>query len=628
MIRAQSLALYKNRPVLVLEVRDKIEILLEDESRLRVRDKDLVSLHPGPAKTIPAPAVGGDFQTARRVLADEPEAGLDWQALADLVFGASGPAEVLACWKEAAEGLSFRLVDGLPRPLGDEEAVREAERRARKLGEAAERSSFVERAKKARRKRGEAEPFLASDERYLEELEALALGRSAKSRLCSEMGIEESPESAHAFLLASGRWNETVNPHPSRSACPLTAPRLAIGPEEAGGQARVDLGGMVAWAIDNAWSKDPDDAIGWDGRSVWVHVSDPASAIVPDSPADKEALARGSTLYLPESISPMLSDEALERFGLGLSPRSSALSFRIEVAEDGSIAEVEVLPSIVGVTRTTYGEADLLLDPGEGQARDLAELGRVAELRRSRRAANGAVDIDIPEVRLRVEGLDRGQASITIEAVPETRSSSLVRELMLLAGEAAARWAFERSLPFPYYGQEAPAEGGETAAGTGLAAQFARRRLMRPGITGPTPSAHRGLGLPFYAQATSPLRRYQDLLGHMQIRAFLAGRPCLDSDEVGRRCALAQAASAATRQAERSSAAHWTLAWLVRNPGWEGEGIVVGAAGQGAWQVYIPSLGLETRMRLGRERALDSTLRLKALRIDLPSLDSSFDEVV
>jgi exoribonuclease-2 len=216
------------------------------------------------------------------------------------------------------------------------------------------------------------------------------------------------------------------------------------------------------------------------------------------------------------------------------------------------------------------------------------------------------------------------EGRVAIDSLPATRSSGIVRELMLLGGEALARWAFEKRIPFPFYSQEAPAEAGEAASGEGLSAQFARRRLMRGGITGPTPGAHRGLGLPFYAQATSPLRRYQDLLGHMQVRAFLEGRELLPTDEVMRRCALAQAASAATRTAERSSELHWTLAWLLQNPGWEGEGVIVGSF-QGSSQVYIPALGLETRMKLGSGRSLDEKLGLKVVRIDLPNLDSSFE---
>jgi exoribonuclease-2 len=421
---------------------------------------------------------------------------------------------------------------------------------------------------------------------------------------------------------------------------------------------RVDLTGMESWAIDNPWSKDPDDAIAWDGSSVWVHVADPASAILPDSDVDKEALARGSTLYLPELTAPMLPDEALRRYGLGLSRQkagsdsavsrpeqarktaqigelSPALSFRIDIADDGSITGVEACASTVRVRRCSYGEADRLVD--EGKAPVLAALAVLAARRRRRRVENGAVEIDIPEVRIAVEGAGSAR-EIRIESIPKNRSSGLVREMMLLAGEAAARWAFERDLAFPFYGQEAPSDMGPVALGelssegeAALSVQFARRRLMRAGMWGPSPSAHRGLGLPFYAQVTSPLRRYQDLLGHMQLRAFLAretgvARAPLDGDEVSRRCALAQAASAATRAAERASDQHWTLAYLARHSNWTGDAIVVGGAGPGAWQVYLPELGLETRLRLGPDRALDERISVRLVRADVAALESSFEE--
>ena len=639
MFAAQSLALYKNRPVLVLEVRDRIEIRLEDGSSLRVRDKDILPLHPGPATKLPEPAIGGDFDTARAMLAGEgtEAAPTPWLELAELVFGASGPAEVLACWRESVEGLRYRLVEGLPVAMSDAEVEREAGKRARKEGEAAERAAFAGRAKLARKGGGKngadsEAAFLPADERFLAEIEALALGKSAKCKIASEIGFAEEAQAATAFLLAVGRWDETVNPHPSRAGCALSAPRIELGPDLEDGVKRADLTGFEAWAIDNAWSKDPDDAIAWDGSSVWVHVADPAAVILPDSPVDREALARGTTLYLPELTAPMLPDETLERFGLGLGegpglgllPTSPALSFRIEVAEDGSIAAVEAMASRVRVRRASYGGADELVDAGK--APDLVALAEIARRRAARRVANGAIEIDIPEVRVHVVTEESGGKSISIDPVPEDRSSKLVREMMLLAGEAAARWAFERRLAFPYYSQEAPGEVGDAASGESLSSQFARRRLMRAGVSGPSPQAHRGLGLPFYAQATSPLRRYQDLLGHMQIRAVLAGRPPLDADEVGRRCALAQAASAATKQAERGSDLHWILAYLKRRPEWEGEAVLVGASGSGAWQAYIPSLGLETRLKLGPDRGLDERLRVRLARVDLAALDSSFEE--
>ncbi len=641
MIKAQSLALYKNRPVLVLEVRDRIEIRLDDASSLRVRDKDLVLLHDGPVKALPAAAPGGDFDTARRMLGASP---LSWTELAELVFGETGPSQALACWEEAAKGALFRIEEGLPFPLDDEAVAREAQKRARKEGEAAEKAAFLERAKKIRAERRKNEgtetqtSFEEQDGRFLSEIEALAYGKSAKSKTCVELGLTESPEAAQSFLISVEYWDETVNPHPYRAGCALAAPKVEIGPD-LGELPRKDLSSMLSWAIDNAWSKDPDDAIGWDGHYVWVHVADPASAILPEAAADKEALARGSTLYLPELTSPMLPDEALRRFGLGLgdepSPgagaRSPALSFRIELAEDASVASVEAMASTVRVRRCSYGQADAIMAAGE--APELAALAALASRRRERRVANGAVEIDIPEVRIKVEGEGRGR-EVSIEPVPDDSSSGVVREMMLLAGEAAARWAFERSLAFPFYGQEAPSDMNDIARGVdlgegrkSLASQFARRRLMRAGMWGPGPSAHRGLGLPFYAQVTSPLRRYQDLLGHMQLRALLAGRSPLDADEVSRRCALAQAASAATRQAERASDLHWALAYLQRRPSWTGEAILVGGAGAAAWQAYIPELGLETKLKLGPDRSLDETVRLKLARLDLATLESTFDEL-
>jgi len=631
MIREKSLALYKNRPVIVLEAHDKLEIRMEDGSTLKVREKDLEALHPGPVNSLPVAASGGDFETARSMA--EAGQSLSYAALADLVFGSAGPAEVLACWAEGQEALRFKQTPGGLVPLSDEEVAQEADKRARKENEASQRSAFIERAKLAKAgKRGgqggqsseELEKIGASaffepgDDRFLAEMEAYAFGKSQKCRLAGEIGLAESPEAIHSFLLKSAVWDEKTNPWPSRAGCVVSPPKMALGPEKTG-LVRSDLRDLKSWAIDNEWSHDPDDAVAWRDGWVYVHVADPAAAIRPGDEAEREARGRGTTLYLPEGTVPMLPDEALERFGLGLSETSPALTVRMRVDADGSIAEAEVMASTVKVRRSHYAEADRFID--EGEAPELAALAGIAESRKARRLSQGAIEIDIPEVRVFVKN---GQ--VEIAELPETRSSGIVRELMLLAGEGLARWAWERKLPFPFYSQEAPAEAGSNAEGQSLSAQFARRRLMRGGITGPTPAAHRGLGLPFYAQATSPLRRYQDLLGHMQARAFLEGRDPLPADDVMRFCAEAQAGSAATRQAERSSELHWTLAWLVQHPGWEGEGVIVGAGGQGSWQVYIPSLGLETRLRLGPGHELDERLALRTARIDLPKLESAFDE--
>ncbi len=646
MIGSKSLALYKNRPVLVVESGEKLEIRLKDGSSLKVREKDIEALHPGPLSAIPAAATGGDFETARAMAGP---GRLSYAELADLVFGQSGPAEILACWEAGNDGSLFRLSDGGLIALSDEEAAKEAEKRNKKGAEAALRMAFIDKAKKARGHRAAAPESAApeggglagggqvsiarapvapvfgpEDQRFLAEIESFALGRAQKCRLAGEIGFQETVEAAHAFLLATGCWDETVNPYPSRSGCASSAPKIALEadrPVPAGSPAaRADLRGIAQWAIDNAWSNDPDDAIGFQDGFVYVSVADPAASILPGSALDTEAMGRGSTLYTPEGIVPLLPEEAMPRYGLGLSEESPALTFKIALDDTAAISTVEVMASTLRVRRTNYAAADELI--AEGRAPDLSALAETAAKRRARRQAAGAVSIDIPEVRIWLSG---GQ--IHIDPVPETKASGIVQEIMLLAGEAAARWAFERRLPFPFYGQEAPADPAEGAASEGLAAEFAKRRTMRGGILGPTPTAHHGLGLPFYAQVTSPLRRYQDLLGHIQIRALLEGRTPLDSDEMARRCAAAQAAQTGVRQAERASELHWTLAYLYRNPGWTGKGIIVGQINPYTYQVFLPGLGLETKLKLGNGRTMNEELDLRLVRVDLSTLESSFDEV-
>ena len=349
MFRPGALALYKNRPVLILEVRDKIEIRLEDGQGARVRDKDLVLLHEGPAKALPSPAEGGDFDTARRML--DPGSSLPWAEMAELVFGEAGPAQAIACLQEASKGALFKLVDGLPLALDDEEVAEEARKRERKAGEASERAAFVERAKKARAssKKGAIElrawirpsrnPMRASSPRSRPSPTARARRAGSAPSSASPRAPRRPKPSSSRSAAGTGR----SIPIPTGPAAPSRAPAIVPG-TRARRPAAASTSASMAWAIDNAWSKDPDDAIAWDGECVWVHVADPASAILPDSEADREALSRGSTLYLPELTSPMLPREALERFGLGLSDVSPALSFRIDVAEDGSISEVEAWP--------------------------------------------------------------------------------------------------------------------------------------------------------------------------------------------------------------------------------------------------------------------------------------------
>jgi exoribonuclease-2 len=233
-----------------------------------------------------------------------------------------------------------------------------------------------------------------------------------------------------------------------------------------------------------------------------------------------------------------------------------------------------------------------------------------------RRRANKAIELDLPEVKVRV---DEGQ--IAIKPLPRLRSRDLVREAMLMAGEAVARYAIDHDLPLPFTTQDAPSD--ELPPGNTPSTYFATRMMLRPSSKSTAPGAHAGLGMELYVQATSPLRRYLDLVVHQQLRAHLAGEPTLDSQMITTLIGSAAAGSRDVRYVERQSNQHWTAVYLLQNPGWRGEGIVVEQRGQ-RYTVLLPDLGTETSLYARQELALDSEIELELRDVDLANLEVNF----
>ena len=456
--------------------------------------------------------------------------------------------------------------------------------------------------------------LLPEDSRFMGDVEALALGKTDKSRTMHDAHIKETPEKAHKLLLDTGIWQITRNPYPLRWGLSMqsASESLSSPPEEE----RIEAPG-IAYAIDSEWSTDPDDAVCFDGKNLWIHIADPASTVMPDSSIDKSARARGATLYIPEGASRMLCEDALEDYALGLTERSRALSFKLTLAENGSVEDCEVLKTFVKVKRLTYTKADELMDTPE-----LKPLFDIAWKNVERRNASGAVQIDIPEVHIMV---DPETKKVSIEKEVHPKSSEMIREMMLLAGEGAAKFAFKNKIPFPFVSQEAPTIPEELPEG--LAREFRLRRCMHRRSVGVTPGMHCGLGLNMYSQVTSPLRRYSDLIAHQQLRAFIDKRPLLDKDTMLMRVSEGDASAIAARNAERKSNTHWTLVYLLQNPDWTGEAICVDKGGRQD-QFFLPDLGMETFFTPDKEVALNQSVMVKAANINLPELSVNFIPVV
>jgi exoribonuclease-2 len=132
------------------------------------------------------------------------------------------------------------------------------------------------------------------------------------------------------------------------------------------------------------------------------------------------------------------------------------------------------------------------------------------------------------------------------------------------------------------------------------------------------------MGLDAYCRATSPLRRYLDLVLHQQIRAFLLKGTLLSPDEMTARIGAVEAVSGIVQKAERTSNLHWTLVYLLQNPGWQGRGIVVEKKGNLA-TVMLPDIALETKVNLGGSAILGGEVTLRAKGIDLARLTVNFE---
>lgn len=631
MVSTGSLVLYKARLALVTAVEEsRATILIEGAESKKVRDKDIVTLHRGPCKTLPFPRTGGDFETARSMIvsgkADDEPVKTSWRELAELVFGDGSPESMAACVRAVLDTDLFRLVDDIPAALTDGILKRLRDRELEKQKEIRLKNDFIAAFSGCvRDKVVFADMSKPEFSRFITELENYARGSGERNAFIVECGLAESREIVHQALVNTGIWKPGENPWPARAGCVLHPSRYAIDSEifKADTISRRDLKYLRAYAIDNEWSTDPDDAISLEGETIWVHIADPAAFIGPDSEIDREALRRGATLYLPEMIIPMLPPEIMDRLGLGLNAESQALSVKITLDESGGIISAEILPTLLKVTRLSYSKADVLLASGDP---DLRGLNLIADRRRKKRMVNGAVEITFPEVSMKTDGED-----VRFIPVPETKSSSIVQEMMLLAGEAAARWAWERKLPFTYSSQEAPQFPQDLprfdACESRLSQQYLRRKGMRASIVGTERQAHQGLGLSFYAQITSPLRRYQDLLAHYQLRAALAadsGARALPEDEVGRRCLLASQAALATRQAERDSRLHWIAFHLSRHRDWTGNATVMDS-NERECTVFIHDFGLETVIRTRIQPSVDSRIKVKLTRVAVAMRDFNFE---
>lgn len=330
--------------------------------------------------------------------------------------------------------------------------------------------------------------------------------------------------------------------------------------------ARARLEGGFAITIDDEETVEVDDALSCEplpdgAMRLRVHIALVADLVAKDGALDREAAARAATVYLPEATIRMLPDEiSCGRASLLAGSERPALTTDIRLSAAGEIESCSIYPALIKIARRlSYEQVNNLLEggaekdaagrkalcTGEGEEprATLRRLHEMAALLRERRRRAGAVMFQRREAKVRVQG-----DSIEVEVVDaHSPARLLVAEFMVLSNFVAARFAAENSLPIIYRVQP----------GTG---DFA---MQRPRLS-LYPDFHAGIGLNCYAQFSSPIRRYADLVLQRQMVGGPSAAP-YRTDELMAVLANAENAEAEAKELERRAKRYWILRYLQRH---------------------------------------------------------------
>lgn len=387
------------------------------------------------------------------------------------------------------------------------------------------------------------------------------------------------------------------------------ADRAAKDVSEADRAGRMDLRGLQMVTIDGDDAKDLDDAVSLSvEEGIWelgVHIADVSNYVQEYSALDREALMRGTSVYLPDRVIPMLP-KALSNGICSLNEGEDrlALSCLMQIGSDGTVRDYRIAESVIRVDkRMTYRSVKKILEDGDKAEEDyrpfvpmLREMGSLSMTLRKNREKRGSIDFDFPESKL---VLDEMGCPTEIKAYERNAATKLIEEFMLLANETVAQHFYWLDIPFLYRSHESPdqekikklafmmrnmgfgiktgreeihpkeiqkllwqAEGSEAEA---LVSRLALRSMRQARYTSAC-VGHFGLASRYYCHFTSPIRRYPDLQIHRIIKQYL--REKLDEekqehyreilDGVAERCSVTERrANEAERECEKMKKAQY-----------------------------------------------------------------------
>jgi len=406
---------------------------------------------------------------------------------------------------------------------------------------------------------------------------------------------------------------------------------------ESAKQGRVDLRGINLVTIDGADARDFDDAVycepSGNGYRLLVAIADVGHYVEQGSPIDQQAVSRGTSVYFPDRVVPMLP-EVLSNGLCSLNPDVDRLCMVCEmrIGPDGKVSRSKFYEGLMrSAARLTYSQVNDFLTGHREQAvprevrQDITNLHEVYRLFARNRQKRGAVELDIPQARIE---LSSDGSVKRIAAIQRNDAHRLIEECMIAANVQAAKFIRRHRIPALYrvhakpdpdrfdelrlyllsLGLKVPhpehvqpadfAKMAEQVAGRpdASAISIAMLRAMSHAEYTPKNIGHFGLALDAYAHFTSPIRRYPDLLVHRAIRHLVqGGKPGGYMYGPDRMEQLGSICSAHERRAEdatREVEALLKCQYMEDRVGQEYPGVITGVTGFGVF-VQIPELQID-----------------------------------
>lgn len=433
------------------------------------------------------------------------------------------------------------------------------------------------------------------------------------------------PGDPRVDLLAIIRTFDLTEDFPREAERQARAARKLFTEEEIA--RREDMRGQCVYTIDPADAQDHDDAVAVEktasGYRLSVHIADVSFFVRDETLLDREAFARGTSVYLPGKVIPMLP-EAISNDLCSLREGEDRLahSVIIDYDESGKALDWRVSETVIrSRAKLSYEEAQSAIegDPSTESAKKMSAEVRLAyELAKKisvRRFAAGSLDFDLPEPRI---DLDESGEVVALSSRVRLESHRLVEEFMLEANKAVALTLSRPGLPALYRVHDKPdLEKLESfallAAGFGhtfavsdtISPRMVQRfleqlkgtpeedylselalRSMKKAVYQPENIGHFGLAFKHYTHFTSPIRRYPDLLIHRLLRSVKNGRyPHALSKklngtlpQIGIHCSETERNA---EKAEREAVKMLQASFLARHIGAEYDGIISGVIARG-----------------------------------------------